>query len=247
MIPEGLCRCGKLRRLILNNNRLYTLPETIHYLTELETMQLDDNPELKMPAKPPELNPKVDEFYNIDFTLDRQLRDGTAKNQGVSAAAAATAATTSGSEGAVLLKTPSKEERDPLARKKRLQRYGRKESVESESDKTDLVESSKKVLRGMKDMAKVDKTQLATDWSKEGEKRPKAWQEHLQGPRLSYRDIYDPEVGQIPGVEVWEIENFLPNPLDEYAFGKFFNGDCYIVLHTTVHEVLWARTTKNRD
>ena len=41
-----------------------------------------------------------------------------------------------------------------------------------------------------------------------------------QGPRLSYRDIYDPEVGQIPGVEVWEIENFLPNPLDEYAFGK---------------------------
>ena len=56
------------RRLILNNNRLYTLPETIHYLTELDTLQLEDNPELSMPAKPPELNPKVDEFYNIDFT-----------------------------------------------------------------------------------------------------------------------------------------------------------------------------------
>ena len=26
----------------------------------------------------------------------------------------------------------------------------------------------------------MDKTQLATDWNKEGEKRPKAWQEHLQ-------------------------------------------------------------------
>ena len=55
-------------RLVLNNNRLYTLPETIHYLTELETLQLDDNPDMTMPAKPPELNPKVDEFYNIDFT-----------------------------------------------------------------------------------------------------------------------------------------------------------------------------------
>ena len=55
-------------RLILNNNRLYTLPETIHYLTELDTLQLDDNPDMTMPAKPPELNPKVDEFYNIDFT-----------------------------------------------------------------------------------------------------------------------------------------------------------------------------------
>jgi len=239
MIPEGLCRCGKLRRLILNNNRLYTLPETIHYLTELETLQLDDNPDMTMPAKPPELNPKVDEFYNIDFTLDRQLRDGTAKTLGV-AGATTTSSSTDGGVGARTSSVSStKEERgDPLARKKRLQRMGmsRKESVESESDKSDLVESSKKVLRGMKDMAKVDKTQLATDWSKEGEKRPKAWQEHLQGPRLSYRDIYDPEVGQIPGIEVWEIENFLPNPLDEYAFGKFFNGDCYIVLNTTVHE-----------
>lgn len=227
MIPEGLCRCGKLRRLILNNNRLFTLPETIHYLTELETLQLDDNPEMTMPAKPPELNPKVDEFYNIDFTLERQLRDGTAKNHGVLGAPA------SSTEDSA---KPTKEERDPLGRKKRLQRYGRKESHDSESDRTDLVESSKKVLRGMKDMAKVDKTQLATDWSKEGEKRPKAWQDQLQGPRLSYRDLYDPEVGQIPGLECWEIENFLPNPLDEYAFGKFFTGDCYIILNTTLNE-----------
>ena len=59
-------------RLILNNNRLYTLPETIHYLTELDTLHLEDNPELTMPAKPPELNPKIDEFYNIDFNRKSQ-------------------------------------------------------------------------------------------------------------------------------------------------------------------------------
>ena len=29
-------RCGKLKKLILNNNRLVTLPDAIHYLTDLE-------------------------------------------------------------------------------------------------------------------------------------------------------------------------------------------------------------------
>lgn len=36
MIPEGVCRCGKLKKLILNTNRLITLPDAIHYLTDLE-------------------------------------------------------------------------------------------------------------------------------------------------------------------------------------------------------------------
>lgn len=36
MIPEGVCRCGKLKKLILNSNRLITLPDAIHYLTDLE-------------------------------------------------------------------------------------------------------------------------------------------------------------------------------------------------------------------
>ena len=36
MIPEGVCRCGKLKKLILNTNRLITLPDAIHFLTDLE-------------------------------------------------------------------------------------------------------------------------------------------------------------------------------------------------------------------
>jgi hypothetical protein len=70
MIPEGLCRyetqtkqimvywhshslqinylfrCGSLKKLILCGNRLITLPDAIHLLTDLEVLDLKDNPDL---------------------------------------------------------------------------------------------------------------------------------------------------------------------------------------------------------
>jgi hypothetical protein len=39
--------------------------------------------------------------------------------------------------------------------------------------------------------------------------------------------------GKKPGVEIWRIEKFQVVPKNEpEMFGKFFGGDCYIVLHT---------------
>jgi len=39
--------------------------------------------------------------------------------------------------------------------------------------------------------------------------------------------------GKKPGVEVWRIEKFKVVPKNEpELFGKFFGGDCYIILHT---------------
>ena len=43
-------------------------------------------------------------------------------------------------------------------------------------------------------------------------------------------------MGQIPGLAVWEIENFLPNMLEEALHGNFFEADCYIVLHTFIDD-----------
>ncbi len=74
MIPEGLCRCGSLKKLILARNRLITLPDAIH-LTELEVLDLKGNPDLVMPPKPIEMMKGSGvEFYNIDFSLQHQLR-----------------------------------------------------------------------------------------------------------------------------------------------------------------------------
>ena len=40
----------------------------------------------------------------------------------------------------------------------------------------------------------------------------------------------------MPGVFVWEIDNLLPIPLDDDYVGKFFEGDCYIVMLTFLDE-----------
>ncbi|KAI5633666.1 gelsolin repeat domain-containing protein [Phthorimaea operculella] len=68
------------------------------------------------------------------------------------------------------------------------------------------------------------------------EVRSKRWDESLEKPPLDYSEFFDEDTGQTPGLTVWEIENFIPAPVDEVAFGKFFEGDCYIVLKTSVEE-----------
>lgn len=60
---------------------------------------------------------------------------------------------------------------------------------------------------------------------------------------MDYSEFFDEDAGQIPGLSVWEIENFLPNEIEEVAHGKFYEGDCYIVLKTEVDEagsLIWA-------
>ncbi|XP_067616887.1 gelsolin-like [Eurosta solidaginis] len=39
--------------------------------------------------------------------------------------------------------------------------------------------------------------------------------------------------GQKPGVEIWRIENFEPVPYSSKLYGKFYEGDSYIILKTT--------------
>jgi hypothetical protein len=75
MIPEGLCRCGSLKKLNLSSNRLITLPDTIHLINDLVAVDLRNNPDLIMPPKPAEMTRGAGlEFYNIDFSLQNQLR-----------------------------------------------------------------------------------------------------------------------------------------------------------------------------
>ncbi|XP_060063340.1 protein flightless-1 homolog [Ylistrum balloti] len=206
MIPEGLCRCGKLKRLLLNGNKLITLPDILHLLPELETLDVRDNPGLVMPPKPAELR-KNHEFYNIDFSLNNQLR----------LAGAPTAPSAD----------QSPQQKDPVARKLRLRK------------RRDGQQESEKVLKGMRDVAK-DKAEGAGPDSENQEQKeplkPKRWDEHLTRPQLNYSEIFDEDVGQIPGIQCWEIENFVPNPVEEVLIGKFYEADCYIILKTYINE-----------
>lgn len=73
LVPESLCRCVKLKKLKLDHNRLVTLPESIHLLPDLTELDLHANPDLVMPPKPSELKKNL-MYYNIDFSLDTQMR-----------------------------------------------------------------------------------------------------------------------------------------------------------------------------
>ncbi|XP_059991592.1 protein flightless-1 homolog isoform X6 [Lagenorhynchus albirostris] len=202
LIPESLCRCTKLRKLVLNKNRLVTLPEAIHFLTEIEVLDVRENPSLVMPPKPAD---RTAEWYNIDFSLQNQLRLAGASPATVAAAAAGSGP------------------KDPLARKMRLRR--RKDSAQDDQ--------AKQVLKGMSDVAqeKNKKQEESMDSGAPGGK-VRRWDQGLEKPRLDYSEFFTEDVGQLPGLTIWQMENFVPVLVGEALHGRFYEADCYIVLKT---------------
>ncbi|XP_043945529.1 protein flightless-1 homolog [Protopterus annectens] len=206
LIPESLCRCGKLKKLVLNKNRLVTVPEAVHFLTDLEVLDVRENPSLVMPPKPVD---RTSEWYNIDFSLQNQLR--------LAGASPATVAAAGGG-------SPSK---DSTARKMRLRR--RKDSSQDDQ--------AKQVLKGMSDVAQEKvKTEQESGDMKYSDLKARRWDQGLEKPRLDYSEFFTEDVGQIPGVTIWQIENFVPVIVDEAFHGKFYEADCYIVLKTFLDE-----------
>ena len=97
---------------------------------------------------------------------------------------------------------------------------------------------SLQVLKGMKDVAKEKKGGSAErdQHGEESSIKAKRWDEALEKPPLDYSEFFDDDVGQLPGLTVWEIENFYPNQVEESAHGKFYEGDCYIILQTFIDD-----------
>lgn len=213
MIPEGLCRCGKLKKLNLSFNKLITLPESIH-LAEFDQLDVRNNPDLVMPPKPLTESVKGSgiEFYNIDFSLQNQLRRAGAQ---VPPSIAETA-------------SPSNTREAAVARKLRLRRARNQDSNGNQD--------SAKILKGMQDIANDKNATSAEDDAMIQSLQPKRWEENLEKPPLDYSEFFEDEDGQTVGVTIWEIENFLPNKVEEVTHGKFYEGDCYIVLKTFMNE-----------
>ncbi|XP_050394831.1 protein flightless-1 homolog, partial [Patella vulgata] len=97
---------------------------------------------------------------------------------------------------------------DPVARKLRLRK---RRDGQKESDK---------VLKGMRDVAKK-KAETTNEEEKKEELKPKKWNENLERPHLNYSEIFDEDVGQIPDLTCWEMENFVPTQVEEALIGKF--------------------------
>ena len=90
---------------------------------------------------------------------------------------------------------------------------------------------------GMKEVARSkSKKKEQTQEDLDSSIKAKRWDEALEKPPLDYSEFFDEDVGQFPGISIWEIENFYPNQIEEVAHGTFYEGDCYIVLHTLLDE-----------
>lgn len=50
-------------------------------------------------------------------------------------------------------------------------------------------------------------------------------------------------MGQLPGLTIWQIENFVPVLVEEAFHGKFYEADCYIVLKVRVGHVAGGHGT----
>lgn len=61
------------------------------------------------------------------------------------------------------------------------------------------------------------------------------WDQGLEKPRLDYSEFFTEDVGQLPGLTIWQIENFVPVLVEEALHGKFYEADCYIVLKVRWH------------
>ncbi|CAB3984718.1 flightless-1 homolog [Paramuricea clavata] len=213
-IPEGLCRCLKLKKLILHSNCLLTLPEAIHFLPNLKELDTHNNPNLEMPPKPAAQQiGSGAEYYNVDFTLETQLRLAA---------------------GASHVDQAAKQMmKDPTQRKMRLRGRRYHSGSVSEADSKDL-KGMVRDAEEKKHKGKTKRSLKAGDSMDETEETPKKhnWLAELKRPNLSYEAFFTDHVGQEEGVLIWHIENFVPVQLEEEFYGKFYTGDCYIILKT---------------
>ncbi|XP_009955281.1 PREDICTED: protein flightless-1 homolog [Leptosomus discolor] len=98
-------------------------------------------------------------------------------------------------------------------------------------------DQAKQVLKGMSDVAQEKNKKIEESGeAKAPDLKTRRWDQGLEKPQLDYSEFFSEDVGQLPGLCVWQIENFVPTLVDEAFHGKFYEADCYIVLKTFLDE-----------
>ncbi|KTF89064.1 hypothetical protein cypCar_00012721 [Cyprinus carpio] len=253
-VPECLYSLANLKRLNLSSNQISELSLCIDQWTKLETLNLSRNQLTSLPSAICKLSKlkklyvnsnKIDfdglpsgvgklsnlvEFMaannNLELVPEGLCRCGKLKklvlnkNRLVTLPEAIHFLTDLESGGGVVVRNSP---RDHMARKMRLRR--RKDSAQDDQ--------AKQVLKGMSDVAQEKNKSIEENGDlKYSDLKTKRWDKNLEKPQLDYSEFFMEDVGQIPGVTVWQIENFIPIQVDEAFLGKFYEADCYIVLKT---------------
>eukprot|EP01102_Stenamoeba_stenopodia_P011278 TRINITY_DN344_c0_g1_i1.p1 TRINITY_DN344_c0_g1~~TRINITY_DN344_c0_g1_i1.p1 ORF type:complete len:522 (+),score=188.28 TRINITY_DN344_c0_g1_i1:63-1568(+) len=110
-----------------------------------------------------------------------------------------------------------------------------KKAKKDKKDKKDKKKMSKeeknKAKLAKKQKHTVNKTQVATFVSAATAAPPPALVTKIQSHKPPPGSEWD-NAGKANGLQVWRIENFQVVPVPRTEYGKFYNGDSYIVLNT---------------
>lgn len=182
--------------------------------------------------------------YNIDFSLQTQLKQAAKQshNRSVSELLESHAGSLPAAKAD---EADASREKDQLARLRRIKQMraeilaNRAEASAAAAASASGGESASKVLQGMREVVNTRdrlNTSKVDEPDAQKEIRPKRWDQVLEQqqkhPQIDYGQYFDDDVGETVGVRCWEIDNFMPVPLDDELVGEFYDKDCYVVLHT---------------
>ncbi|PVD37897.1 hypothetical protein C0Q70_00499 [Pomacea canaliculata] len=220
-VPEALYKLESLRRLNLSNNEITELSLMIDVWVNLETLNLSRN---KLTALPVSIH-KLVSLRKLYLNCNQLDFEGIPANMGKL------------HDLEIFSAANNNLEMIPEG----LCRCGKLKKLILNSNRLITLPDILHLLpelEGMRDVAK-DKAEGKSRKKDEEDKEPiktKRWDEHLERPHLDYSEIFEEDAGQIPGISCWEIENFLPNQVEDALIGKFYEADCYIILKTFIDE-----------
>ena len=171
-----------------------------------------------MPPVPEDNEEEKNTMYGVDFSLSSHLK---AMNMDT------------GREGDKEAISKSEERRKRKA-------FLRKMRLEQEQDDT---KNQDQVLQGMNKIAGAQQDLGVGENCDDGLQldSKKNWRKNMRGMQdnVDYTQLFGDDtelIGKRPGLDIFHIENFYPVAVDETMFGKFYVGDCYIVLETVWNE-----------
>ncbi|KOB71967.1 Protein flightless-1, partial [Operophtera brumata] len=223
-IPSGIGKLGTLEVFSAANNSLEMIPEGL--CSDLESLQLHGNPDLVMPPKPVErARGSGLQYYNIDFSLQAQLQ----------LAGANTSEPTTPTSDLQLLGNPDlvmPPKPVERARGSGFQYYNIDFSLQAQLQLAGA-NTSEPTTPTICDFIPPEQYKCF---------RPKRWDESLEKPPLDYSEFFDEDTGRTPGMQVWEIENFIPAPVDELD-----KGACAAMHAVNLRNLLGARRTQRHE
>ncbi|CBY08311.1 unnamed protein product [Oikopleura dioica] len=221
-IPRSIGKLGNLEVFSAAFNILETVPEGLTRCIKLRKMTLNNNKLITLPESihfMPNLR-DLDVRNNPSFVMppkpseckkeDEMSYDAQLRRMG---------------------QLPEKKEENTSQKKyeRRIKLRKIRESIGASGDTKNG--DANKVLAGLKEIEGKGDADMDNEIT-----GGKSWMDNLKGPTLDYNGVFDEFTGQSAGVTVWQIDNFYPVLQDETLHGKFYTGDCYIILDSKLLE-----------